>query len=189
MPSMSRWGCIGHAAPGTSRSSLKTRRSPSPLFASSQYWSKLKCQLALNHPPSAWNNDGRGRRTMVIARETALLGRGGPGDVRLNLLEKLFLRHVADDALRLAAVLEQDHCRDRADAEAPCRDRIGINVELGDLHLLALLVRDLLEDGGHHATGATPGRPEIDEHRSLGFDDFRFEVLVAYYLWLAHGQT
>src|SRR5919204_3438780 len=68
MPSMSRCGCIGHAAPGTRRSSLNTRRSPSPMFASSQYWSKLKCQFALNHPPSAWNSERRGRRT------TAMLG-------------------------------------------------------------------------------------------------------------------
>src|ERR1700694_1761853 len=188
MPSMSRCGCIGHAAPGTSRSSLKTRRSPIPMLASSEYWSKLKCQFALNHPPSAWNNDARGRRTMVIARDAAALGRGGPGDVWLKLLEELLFRVIPDHAIGLAAVLEQDHRRDRADPEAPCRDRIGINVELGDLYLLALLICDLLENGGDHATGAAPGCPEIDQDRSLRFDDFGLEVLVADYLWLAHGQ-
>src|SRR5213592_2846906 len=133
IPSMSRCGCIGQAAPGTRRSSLKTRRSPSPMFASSQYWSKLKCQFALNHPPSAWNSEARGRSTMVIAGEKAALGRGGPADVWLQFLEELLFRVVAHHAIGLAAVLEQDHGRNRADAEASCRDRIGINVKLRDL--------------------------------------------------------
>src|SRR6266403_1939419 len=108
MPSMSRCGCIGQAAPGTRRSSLKTRRSPIPILASSQYWSKLKCQFALNHPPSVWNSDARGRRTTVIAG--ARLGRGGAGDVGPELLEQLLFRVISDDAIRLASVLEQDHC-------------------------------------------------------------------------------
>src|SRR6267143_311560 len=188
MPSMSRCGCIGHAAPGTRRSSLNTRRSPMPMLASSQYWSKLKCQFALNQPPSAWNNDARGRRTIVIAKEKRRLGRGGPGYVRLELLEELLFGVVPHDAIGLAAVLEEDHRRDRTHAEATRRDGIGVDVELGDLHFLALLARDLFKHRGNHPTGAAPGRPEIDEHRRLGFDDFRLEVLVADYLWLAHGQ-
>src|ERR1700730_4056693 len=102
MPSMSRCGCIGHAAPGTRRSSLKTRRSPRPMLASSQYWSKLEPQFALNQPPSAWNNDARGRRTMVIARDAAPLGRGGPGDVWLELLEELLFGGIPQHALGLA---------------------------------------------------------------------------------------
>src|SRR6266446_1184133 len=135
MPSMSRCGCIGHAAPGTSRSSLKTRRSPMPMLASSQYWSKLKCQFALNQPPSAWNKEARGRRTMVT-RRVAALSRGGPADVRLELLEELLFRVIADDAVGLAAVLEQDHRGDRANAESSGGDRVGIKVELGDLDFL-----------------------------------------------------
>jgi hypothetical protein len=35
MPSMSRCGCIGQTAPGTSVSSLKTRRSPNQVFSGS----------------------------------------------------------------------------------------------------------------------------------------------------------
>src|SRR2546425_448027 len=117
-----------------------------------------------------------------------LLSRGGPADMRLELLEELLFRVIADDAVRLAAVLEQDHRGDRADSKASRGDRVRIDIELGDLHFLALLGRDLFQDGGDHATGAAPGRPEVDEHRSVGFDDFRLEVLVAHYLWLAHGQ-
>ena len=52
MPSMSRCGCIGQTAPGISRSSLNTRRSPNDTHSGSRYVSKLKCQLALNQPPS-----------------------------------------------------------------------------------------------------------------------------------------
>ena len=51
MPSMSRCGCIGQTAPGTSVSSLKTRRSPNHVFSGSAYVSKLKCQRARNQPP------------------------------------------------------------------------------------------------------------------------------------------
>src|SRR6267143_5500745 len=190
MPSMSRCGCIGHAAPGTRRSSLNTRRSPRPIFASSQYWSKLKCQFAENHPPSAWKSDARGRRTTVTATRRVLAGarrcwrrgrarrgrrarrcgrrwsrgllrrRGGAGarlgcrsgsEVRLDLLQQLVLRDVADDTLRFAPVLEQDHGGDGPDAEAPGGDRVGVDVELRDLDLIALLARDLLQYRSDHA--------------------------------------
>src|SRR5438552_3171073 len=177
MPSMSRCGCIGHAAPGTRRSSLKTRRSPIPMFASSEYWSKLKCQFALNQPPSAWNSDARGRRTIAL---------DGRPDVRLELLEQLLLRHVADDPLGLAAVLEEDHRGDRADAEPTGRDRIRVDVELGDLYPITLLVRDLFEHRRDHAAGPAPCRPEVHEHGRIRFDHVRLEALVTGHLRLCH---
>src|SRR5438270_1907562 len=107
--------------------------------------------------------------------------------MRPELLEKLLLGVIPDDAICLASVLEEDHRRDRANAESSGRDRIGVNVKLGDLHFFALLIRDLFEYRSDHPTGAAPGRPEVDEHRSIGFDDFRLEVLVADYLWLGHA--
>src|SRR5213076_1355244 len=107
--------------------------------------------------------------------------------MRPELLEELLLGVLPNDAICLASVLEEDHRRDRANAESSGRDRIGINVKLGDLHFFALLVRDLFEYRSDHPTGAAPGRPEVDEHRSIGFDDFRLEVLVADYLWLGHA--
>src|SRR3989442_7637098 len=190
MPSMSRWGCIGHAAPGTSVSSLNTRRSPKPMFASSQYWSKLKCQYALNQPPSAWNNAGRGRSWMVIALvcppTRAANALGGLAEVGLQLLEETLLRHVAHETLRLATVLEQDHRGDRADAEATCGHGVRIDVELGDLDLLALLARDLLEDRPHHAAEAAPGRPEVHEHRRIRLEHVLLEALVVHHLRLCH---
>src|SRR5439155_117869 len=83
-------------------------------------------------------------------------------------------------------VLEQDHRRDRADAEASGGDRIGVDVKLGDLDLLALLVRDLLEDRRDHPTGPAPRRPEVDEHRCLRLQDILLEVCVTRLLRLSH---
>src|SRR5207237_249618 len=111
---------------------------------------------------------------------------GGLTDVRLDLLQHALLGHVADESLRLPAVLEQDHRRDRADAEASSGNRIGVDVELGDLDFLALLVRDLLEDRRDHPTGPAPRRPEVDEHRCLRLQDILLEVCVTRLLRLSH---
>src|SRR5438445_1027832 len=69
MPSMSRCGCIGHTAPGARRSSLNTRSVPKPAYSGSQYWSKLKCQFALNQPPSAWKSVRTGRSLIIGSPE------------------------------------------------------------------------------------------------------------------------
>src|SRR2546430_10811554 len=113
---------------------------------------------------------------------------GGPGDVRAELLEELLFRVIPDHAIGLAAVLEQDQRRDRTHPETTRGNGIGVDVEFRDPYLLALLVRYLLEDRSDHPAGAAPSRPEIDEHRSVGFDDLRLEVLVADYLWLGHER-
>src|SRR5205823_6150583 len=70
------------------------------------------------------------------------LGRGG--HVGLDLLEETLLRHVADEALRFLAALEQDHRRDGADAEPSRGDRVRVDVELGDPDVV-FLGRDLFE--------------------------------------------
>src|SRR5438477_4455831 len=111
---------------------------------------------------------------------------GGLTDVRLDLLQHALLGHVADESLRLPAVLEQDHRRDRADAEPSSGDRIGVDVKLGDLDLLALLVRDLLKDRRDHPAGSAPRRPEVDEHRCLRLQDILLEVCVTRLLRLSH---
>src|SRR5206468_3045453 len=115
------------------------------------------------------------------------LGGGGPSDVRLELLEELIFGVVADNAISFTTVLEEDHRRDRADAETAGGDGIGVDIQLRDLHLFALLVCDFFEYRSDHPTRATPGRPEIYEDRSVRFNDLRLEVLVADYLWLGHG--
>src|SRR5207244_11876398 len=103
-----------------------------------------------------------------------------------QLLHQLGLRMEANDTVGLAAVLEQDHRRDRADAEASRGDRIGIDIELGDADLLTLLARDLFEDRRDHAARAAPRRPKVDEHGRLRLQDVLLEGLVADDLWLSH---
>jgi len=61
---MSRCGCIGHAAPGTSGRRLNTRSLRT--ICSSQYWSKLKCQSPRTTRPRM-EERARGRRTTVTA--------------------------------------------------------------------------------------------------------------------------
>jgi hypothetical protein len=107
-------------------------------------------------------------------------------DVRGQLLEEALLRHVADESLRLLAVLEQDHGRDRAHAVAARGDRVRVDVQLRDLQLLAALVRDLLEDGRDHPARTAPRGPEVDEHRLIGPDDLLLEGLVTDGDWLGH---
>src|SRR5438132_13712092 len=107
--------------------------------------------------------------------------------MRPELLQELLFGVIPDDAICLASVLEEAHRRDRANAESSGRDRIGINVKLGDLHFFVLLIRDLFEYLSVHPTGAAPARPEVVEHRRIGFDEFRLELRVAAYLLLGHS--
>src|SRR5439155_1543362 len=88
----------------------------------------IRGELALYEQPSAWNSDARGRRTMVIAPRAGL-GRGGSGDVWLKLLEELIFGVVADNAISFTTVLEEDHRRDRADAETAGGDGIGVDIQ------------------------------------------------------------
>src|SRR5712691_1192200 len=106
--------------------------------------------------------------------------------MRRELLHQLRLWEVTDDAIGLAAVLEQDHGRDGADAKTPGGDRIGVDVKLRDAELLALLVRDVLEDRSDHPARTAPRRPEIDEHGHVRLQDLLLECLVADDLRLSH---
>src|SRR6266849_3571761 len=106
--------------------------------------------------------------------------------MRRQLQHELRLRVVTDDAVGLPAVLEQDHGRYGADTEATGCDRVGVDVELGDADLLALLVRDIFKDGSDHLARTAPRRPEIDEHGHVRLQDLLLEGLVADDLWLSH---
>src|SRR5207248_6071177 len=127
-----------------------------------------------------------GRAASGRPRWRYLSSGGGRAQMRVEELEQLLFRHVAHEALGLAAVLEEDHRRDRADAEPAGGDRVGVDVELGDAHLGALLVRDLLEDRRDHPARATPGRPEINENGRVGLQDLCLERLVTDNCWLRH---
>src|SRR5207245_11694910 len=109
---------------------------------------------------------------------------GGLAEMRLELLQQTLLGHVAHETLRLATVLEQDHRGDRADAEATRGHGVRIDVEAGDLDLLALLPRDLLENRPDHAAGAASGRPEVHEHSRSRLEHGLLGALVADHLRL-----
>src|SRR5918995_6601116 len=71
---MSLCGCIGQIAPGTSRSSLKTRSVPNRMYAGSWYVSNEKCQRARNHPPSTSEISPSRRIVIVIAPRASARG-------------------------------------------------------------------------------------------------------------------
>src|SRR5438094_522318 len=148
----------------------------------------IEAEVPVRAEPATISVEQRCTRTKDDGhRARAGLGRGGSGDVWLKLLEELIFGVVADNAISFTTVLEEDHRRDRADAETAGGDGIGVDIQLRDLHLFALLVCDFFEYRSDHPTRATPGRPEIYEDRSVRFNDLRLEVLVADYLWLGHG--
>ena len=68
------------------------------------------------------------------------------------------------DARRLGAVAEEDHRGDREDPEARRRVRVGVDVHLHDLEVVAV-GGDLLEDRGDDPARTAPGGPEVHEYR------------------------
>src|SRR5439155_2474097 len=86
------------------------------------------------------------------------------------------LRLGTDDPGNLLPVLEQDERRDRHHAIGACGLRVLVDVELRDLEGLALLVPDLLHDGGNHVTRDAPFRPEVHEDRGIGVENRCLEI-------------
>ena len=72
-----------------------------------------------------------------------------------------------------AAVLEQDHERDRRDAVALREVLLLVDVHLHDLELV--LVRDPVEDGGDRMARPAPLGPEVDDHLAAGLEDLVLE--------------
>src|SRR5207245_7740865 len=68
----------------------------------------------------------------------------------------LHVRAVPDGAIGWLAVLEDDHGRDRGDAQRDGRRRVLIDVHLHDGHAVAELPVELLDDGGDHPARAAP---------------------------------
>ena len=55
------------------------------------------------------------------------------------------------------------------------------NLEREDLERFALLIGDLLDHRRHGAARATPGGPEVHEHRNVGLEHLCLEVVVRYF--------
>src|SRR3954454_8583563 len=71
-------------------------------------------------------------------------------------------------ARHLASALEDGHGGDRLDAVLLPRRAIDVGVDLDHQQLSGVAGRHLLHLRGHHAAGAAPGGPEIDEHGQAG---------------------
>ena len=97
-------------------------------------------------------------------------------------LGDLFFGDGADDLLDDLAVFEDEQGRDAADVVAAGGIHRLIDVELGDLELAGVIVRDLRDGRGKHVAWAAPLGPKIHEHRlgAAGGENFCLKVCVGY---------
>ncbi len=72
-------------------------------------------------------------------------------------------------------VLEQDHGRDRLDAEAHCELLLLVDVDLDEFDLTISLLDDSVEDGRDSVARTAPLGPEIDEYRLVALQHFLLE--------------
>src|ERR1700687_6166802 len=96
----------------------------------------------------------------------------------VDLLFEVSLGLVADDPIRRFAAAEQDQTGDAEHAELRCRQRVSIDVELGDRDPTGVLDGQLLDDRSEHLAWRAPGRPEIEEHELLRSADGYLEILI-----------
>src|SRR5439155_2311424 len=96
------------------------------------------------------------------------IGAGAPsglplGDELGELAEDLLLAARSDEPPFLHAVDEQEHRRDRKDAEPARRFGVRVDVELRDRQFAGLLGSDLFEDRCDHVARSAPLGPEVDD--------------------------
>src|SRR4029077_8199202 len=85
------------------------------------------------------------------------------------------------DARDLLSVIDQDECRDAANAKPTGQVRRVITVDLDQLQLAGQIRRNLFDGWRHDPAGGAPGRPEIHEHRQCAlFDHGRILGLAAF---------
>src|ERR671931_2379006 len=121
-------------------------------------------------------------KTLLAPRWVPRRGSGAgraAADVLVNHARDGFLRGRADHALLLLAVLEEDERRDALDAVALRDRRVVVHVELDDRGAAGVLLRHGLDRRREHAARRAPLRPEIHEHRPVGFENVRLETAVA----------
>src|SRR3954465_7876310 len=87
------------------------------------------------------------------------------------------LRLCADSGGRRGAFLEEDHHRDRLDAEAHGEALLLVDVDLDELEVAVALVDDLVEHGRDGVARAAPLSPEVDDHRLVALEHFLLEAL------------
>src|SRR5208283_3573930 len=153
-------------------------------------------------PPSAcWRCPGAGRGEVASSRlcaQNRLLERefhtragsrfwGSRLERPRDPAHELALRRGADPLRGGLAVLEQDHRRDRANAELARDIRILVDVELDDLDLRPELRGDFVEQRRDDAARAAPFGPEIDEDGRFGLQYVFIEARVGHII-AGHGS-
>ena len=93
-------------------------------------------------------------------------------------LTNLPLRQSPHEAVHRLPVLEQDAGRDAADAEGPRQLLLLVGVDLDQLEAAGIGHLKLFQQGPDDLAGATPGRPEVHQHRHGlgGGNDLGFKV-------------
>src|SRR5207249_15897 len=93
-------------------------------------------------------------------------GRGTLCEERVNHFFELPLRPRPDEFLHGLAVLEKHDGRDAHHLIATGNLRILVRVQLHDLEFPGILIRQFLDDRGHHLARAAPDGPEIHHHQT-----------------------
>src|SRR5690606_31837728 len=126
-------------------------------------------------------------------RPVPLAGAGRPGcrlaGQPLKHLLQVLLAAEAHVLLLGLAVAEDDQRGNAHDAVALGDVGALVDVELGELDLVAVLAGQFLEDRRHHAARAAPRGPEVDDHRLLRLQDFLLERGAGDFGDLRHGNA
>jgi len=77
---------------------------------------------------------------------------------------EVFFAGQADPFFLNLSVFEKDDCRYRADAEFHSAISGLVGIELEDLRLACVVLREFLDNWSHHPAGAAPWRPEIHQN-------------------------
>src|SRR5215204_3770690 len=103
---------------------------------------------------------------------------GGDLDVLVHDACERFPAARADNALDLAAAVEEDERGDALDAEALRHLGVLVHVELEETHAPRVLLRQLLEGRRKCAARRAPLRPEVQHHRHVRPRHFLLEARV-----------
>src|SRR5215207_5190223 len=105
---------------------------------------------------------------------------GGDLDVLVHDALKGGLAAGADDALDLAAAVEEDERRDALDAEALRHLLVLVHVELDEAHAPLVLLRQRLEGRRERAARRAPLRPEVQHHGHVRLKHLALEARVVH---------
>src|SRR5690606_19603212 len=134
----------------------------SPLLSSCSLDTAVALRGATQRTPRLLSARGAPPAVAAVATRAGAAS-AWPGEELLQLVEKSRLGAAADDRLgELAAAVDVER-RDRDEAVAARDVRVGVDVDLDDLELVAVLRGDLVDDGRHLQAGLAPAGPEVDE--------------------------